>query len=79
MTETDFRPRLAAKPALPPPRARGRMRAAAKRARIMRGRGTRLRQRGVRDHEPTRRIRCLASDRRTGANGRGEDRLHDKT
>ena len=79
MTETDFRPRLAAKPALPPPRARGRTRAAAKRARIMRGRGTLFRQPGGRDHEPTRRIRCRANDRRTGANGRGEDRPHDKT
>ena len=85
MTETDSRSELAAKPAArlaPAAEALAtvsRTRALPRDARASGAEGTLPGDEGVRDHGPARRLRCLANDRRTGANDRSGDRLHDKT
>ena len=62
------------------PRARGRTRAAAKRARALcAAEGRPSGNGGGRDHRPTRKLQCRATDRRAGANGQGGGGLHDRS
>ena len=83
MTVNDPHPALAAKPAA---KARHRLARAGAHARSRETRAHYAREGHAPpatgasgDHGRTRKLQCLASDRRTGANRRGGDQPHDKT